>query len=62
MTPETAQAWLNEIENMLEQRQLLNGSQEEELKANLETALRLHTRALIEARRLKVVEGRVVGP
>ncbi|QJT09396.1 hypothetical protein [Oceanidesulfovibrio marinus] len=60
MTPKRAEAWLNEVEAMVEQHHLLPLCQKTELQATYEAATALVVRAKLEARRLLIVDGRVV--
>ncbi|TVM17712.1 hypothetical protein DPQ33_08745 [Oceanidesulfovibrio indonesiensis] len=60
MTPKRAQAWLNEVEAMTRRRDLLSSCQKAELQATHEAATALLTRAKLDAKRLMVIEGRVI--
>ena len=62
MTPDRAQLWLDEVEAMVRQRHLLTPLQEGELMVNYEAASALLERARLDANRLVVVKGRLVGP
>ncbi|MFW5734345.1 MAG: hypothetical protein ACOCWR_04715 [Oceanidesulfovibrio sp.] len=60
MTPKRAKAWVDEVEAMLAQGETLSPCQATELQATHRAANALLARARLDARRLIVVDGRVV--
>lgn len=62
MTPDRAQAWLHEVEGLMEHRSQMTNIQAEELTANYEAALNFRELALFRANQIKVKEGRIIGP